>query len=198
MSAYEGAIDELSAKKLIDPTRVGILGFSRTVYYVEYTLTHSRYAFAAAITADGTDEGYMSYLLFPHPDFTLVNGGVPAGATLALWLRNSPGFNLEKVSAPVRTEDYGPDALLAGWQWFSGLSLLHKPVDFLWLPDGAHILVKPWERLASQQGTVDWFSFWLEGKRSTDPRKAQQYMRWDKLRELQESDARAKSVRSHP
>jgi len=37
------------------------------------------------------------------------------------------------------------------------LSALGKPVDFLWLPRGTHLLVKPWERLASQQGNVDWF-----------------------------------------
>ena len=42
MAAYEGAIDYLDEKGMIDRARVGILGFSRTVWKVEYTLTHSK------------------------------------------------------------------------------------------------------------------------------------------------------------
>ena len=188
MSAYEGAIDYLDGRGLIDRNRVGILGFSRTVFYVEYSLTHSKYRFAAASVADGVDEGYVNYLLFPDPDYGLVNGGPPAGPTMTSWLENSPGFNLEKVSAPVHVEYYGHESLLGGWQWFSGLSLLGKAVDFVWLPDGFHMLVKPWERLVSQQGTVDWFTFWLMGKKDPSPRKAEQYERWEQLRALRDGN----------
>jgi hypothetical protein len=99
-----------------------------------------------------------------------------------LWLKNSPGFNLDKVSAPVKLEYYGSGYFLGGWQWFSGLSLLGKPVEFLWLPDGDHMLIKPWERLISQQGTVDWFVFWLQNAKSPDPAKHEQYTRWEELR----------------
>ena len=194
MAAYEGAIDELDRRGLIDRSRVGILGFSRTVYYVEYALTHSSYRFAAASVADGIDGGYLNYLLFPDPTFALVNGGPPAGATMTSWIRNSPGFNLEKVTAPVHVEYYGRESLLAGWQWFSGLSLLGKPVDFVWLPTGVHMLVKPWERLASQQGTVDWFAFWLKHEKDTSPAKVEQYERWEELRGLEEQNDQAHYV----
>lgn len=194
MAAYEGAIDYLDGRGLIDRNRVGILGFSRTVFYVEYSLTHSRYRFAAASVADGVDGGYVNYLLFPDPDYALVNGGLPAGPTMEFWRQNSPGFNLEKVSAPVHIEYYGHESLLAGWQWFSGLSLLGKAVDFVWLPDGFHMLVKPWERLVSQQGTVDWFTFWLLGEKDLSPRKAEQYKRWKQLRALQNGSTQLRDV----
>ena len=39
ISAYEGAIDYLDARGLIDRSRVGIMGFSRTCWYVKYALT---------------------------------------------------------------------------------------------------------------------------------------------------------------
>jgi|SRR5215469_11771759 len=39
-------------------------------------------------------------------------------------------------------------------------------VDFLYLPNASHLLVKPWERMTWQQGNVDWFCFWLKGERS--------------------------------
>ena len=44
---YEGAIDILDQKGMIDRNKVGIVGFSRTVCFVGYTLTHSKYRFAA-------------------------------------------------------------------------------------------------------------------------------------------------------
>jgi dipeptidyl aminopeptidase/acylaminoacyl peptidase len=184
MAAYEGAIDYLDARALIDRGRVGIIGFSRTVFYVEYTLTHSKYRFRAASLADGFDGGYVNYLLWPTTDYVQVNGGPPAGSSLPLWLKNSPGFNLEKVSAAVRLEYYGRGYFLGGWQSFSGLTLLDKPVDFVWLPDAYHMLVKPWERTVSQEGTVDWFDFWLKDERDSDPEKRDQYDRWEKLQDL--------------
>ena len=184
MAAYEGAIDYLDARGLIDRELVGIIGFSRTVFYVEYTLTHSEYRFRAASLADGFDGGYMNYLLWPTADYGEVNGGTPVGSALRMWLENSPGFNLDKVTAAVHLEYYGRGYFLGGWQWYSGLRLLNKPVDFVWLPDGYHMLMKPWDRLVSQQGTVDWFDFWLKGARDPDPSKRNQYDRWQRLRDL--------------
>jgi hypothetical protein len=107
--------------------------------------------------ADGFEGGYLSYLLWHSADYEGLNGGLPLGSGMRSWMDNSPGFGIDNVSAPVRLEYYGPNAFLGGWQWYSLLSALGKPVDFLWLPRGTHLLVKPWERLASQQGNVDWF-----------------------------------------
>ncbi len=187
MAAYEGAIDYLDGRGLIDAKLVGIIGFSRTEYSVKYALTHSKYRFAAATVADGIDAGYFSYMVFPNKGYENLNGGPPFGEALQLWLKNSPGFNLDKVRTPVRIEAYSPFSLLGlQWEWFSGLTYLRKPVDFLYLRDGTHLLVRPWQRLASQQGNVDWFSFWLKGEEDADPAKAEQYARWRELRKLQE------------
>ena len=182
MAAYEGAIDYLDGRGLIDRGRVGIIGFSRTVSYVAYTLTHSKYQFAAATLADGFDAGYVNLMLFGGVDYVAANGGLPFGSSLDSWMKSSPGFNLDKVTAPVRLEYYGWGGFLGGWQTFSGLSLLKKPVDFIWLPYGTHLLVKPWERLVSQQGNVDWFDFWLNRVIDLSPLKKAEYERWEKLR----------------
>lgn len=182
MAAYEGAIDYLDGRGLIDRNRVGIIGFSRTVWYVAYTLTHSKYRFAAATMADGFDAGYVNLMQFGGVDYVAANGGLPFGPSLAAWMQRSPGFNLDKVDAPVRLEYYGWGGFLGGWQTFSGLTLLKKPVDFIWLPYGMHLLVKPWERMVSQQGNVDWFDFWLKGVVDSDPLKKEEYERWELFR----------------
>ena len=65
----------------------------------------------------------------------------------------------------------------------------------IYFPNGVHELVKPWERLASQQGTVDWFCFWLKNEEDPIPAKAEQYARWRALRELQqENEAKQKTA----
>src|SRR5206468_11209499 len=49
MATIEGAIEYLGQRGLINRNRVGISGFSRTVYEAGYMLTHSRHRFSAAV-----------------------------------------------------------------------------------------------------------------------------------------------------
>jgi hypothetical protein len=187
MAAYESAIDYLDHRGLIDRNRVGITGFSRTFWYVTYTLTHSKHHFAAAAVADGVDGSYFQYMVFPWtvPDFEQVFGGPPFGKRLSQWLKQSPAFLMDKIETPLRIQVLGPTSVLLDWHWFSGLSRLGKPVEMIYIPEGTHILEKPWERMTSQQGNVDWFCFWLKGEQDPDPAKAEQYKRWRELRSLQ-------------
>jgi dipeptidyl aminopeptidase/acylaminoacyl peptidase len=187
MAAFEGAIDYLDSRHLIDRNRVGIVGFSRSVYHVAYTLTHSKYKFAVATLADGFDGGYWQYIAYPNfaVDQAAVNGGVPYGESWQLWLKNSPSLSANRVQTPLRLESYGLASVLAGWEWFSLLSQMEKPVEMIVLPKAAHLLVKPWERMASQEGNVDWFTFWLTGEEDPAAEKRPQYERWHHLRELQ-------------
>lgn len=188
LAAYEGAIDELDRRGLIDRNRVGIVGFSRTVFTVGYTLTHSKYHFSAATLVDGIDGGYFQYFAFSNsvPEFSReidqLNGGPPFGDNLTSWLTSSAGFNLDKINTPLRLVALGPSSVLELWEWFAGLWRLEKPVDFIYLPDAPHLIVKPWERMVAQQGLVDWFSFWLQGEESSDPASQDQYFRWREMR----------------
>jgi len=204
MAAYEGAIDELDRRGLIDPNRVGIVGFSRTVSTVGYTLTHSKYHFSAATLVDGIDGGYFQYFAYSNSNPELskeigqLNGGPPFGENLNSWLKSSAGFNLDKINTPLRLVALGPSSVLELWEWFSGLGRLGKPVDFILLPDAPHLILKPWERMVAQQGLVDWFRFWLNGEEDPDPTKAEQYVRWRELRKLQEQNPRQPQAANPP
>jgi hypothetical protein len=190
MASYEGAIDYLDRRGLIDRNRVGITGFSRTYWYVTYTLTHSKHHFAAADIADGTDYGYFQYMAFANAspqlagEFEQVYGGPPYGKKLRQWLRQSPSFLMDKIETPLRIQTLYPGSLLSDWPWYSGLSRLGKPVEMIFIPEGTHVLEKPWDRMISQQGNVEWFCFWLKGEEDPDPAKAEQYKRWRELRGL--------------
>ncbi len=193
MATYEGAVDYLDRNGLIDRWRVGLIGFSATCFDVQYALTHSKYQFAAASIADGIDGGYFQYIVSANagPDITaffdLMNGGPPFGSTLPAWLKNAPGFNMDRVQAPVRIEAHGAFGAVFMWEWLAGLQQLRKPVEMIIIPDPyEHVLQKPWDRIISQQGNVDWFSFWLKGEEDPDPTKAEQYARWRELRKLED------------
>jgi hypothetical protein len=195
-SAYEGAIDFLDERGMIDRNRVGIIAFSRPGLAVKYALTHSQFRFAAATIADGSDDGYFQYIALANAypalaaDSEGIIGARPFAAGLTQWMDSSPDFELEKVTTPIRIEVLEPETLFVNWEWFAGLSRLGKPVELIYLPDAAHMLVKPWDRLISQQGNVDWFCYWLKGEEDPDPDKAEQYARWRELRKLQEQNQR--------
>jgi len=195
VSTFERAIDYLNGRGLIDADRVGIIGFSRTCLYVAYMLTHSRYKIAAATLADGVDGGYFGYIAFGASiadESDRLWGAAPFGKGLATWLDWSPGFRLNLVEAAVRLETYGDGSdgggILSQREWFVGLSHLHKPVDLIYFPLGTHVLDRPSDRMASQQGNVDWFCFWLKDEEDPDPTKVEQYVRWRQLRARQAED----------
>jgi dipeptidyl aminopeptidase/acylaminoacyl peptidase len=185
----ETAIDYLDEKGIIDKERVGIVGFSRSVAFVGYLLTHSTRQFAAASLVNGVDGGYFQELVYPQfaYDKDEMNGGPsPFGEGLKTWLKESPSFSLGKVRTPLRLLELGDSNDVSElWEWFASLQLQRKPVDYIFLPDAAHLVVKPWERIVAQQGLVDWFRFWLQGYEDPDYLKRDQYRRWEHLCDIQ-------------
>ncbi len=207
VSGYEGAIRHFVAEGLVDPQKVGILGFSRTGWHVEYMLTHSVVRLAAAIAADNIEGGYFEYVFGENAarsEFDHNNYGVaPFGEGLQEWIKLAPGFNVDKVHTPLRLEfDSGPiQGIVAHWEFFSHLRYLGKPVELYVIPDiahGVHQLQNPQQRLASQQGTVDWFCFWLKDEEDPNPTKAAQYTRWRELRKLQEKNEATRTPKQQP
>jgi dipeptidyl aminopeptidase/acylaminoacyl peptidase len=61
-SAYESAVDQLVSEGVVDPERVGIIGFSRSCYWVMEALTASSVHFKAALVTDGWMMTYMQYI----------------------------------------------------------------------------------------------------------------------------------------
>jgi hypothetical protein len=96
----------------------------------------------------------------------------------------APGFHLGKVQTPVLITAIKPITVLQEWEIYSSLYQQRKPVDFLYIPNGQHVLQKPLDRLASQQENVNWFRFWLKGKEEFASDEPDEFMRWQKLRAM--------------
>ena len=192
VEGFVSAVAQLSAQGLVDRNRVGIIGFSRTTYYVLEALTTAGATFAAASVTDGEDYGYMQYLSFldyaknveAHVAEAVI-GARPFGTGIQVWIKQSPEFNMMKVSAPLLVTSLGRLSLLDMWESYAVLRYLNKPVDLLVLNSDEHVLTDPAIRMASQGGSVDWFRFWLQGYEDPDAAKAPEYRRWEKLCDLQ-------------
>jgi hypothetical protein len=188
IDGWDSAIETLDAEGIIDKKRVGIIGFSRTCWYVEEALIRHPGLFSAATIADGIDNSYMSYRLFAEArptmakEYEKIIGAKPVGEGLRTWIDAAPGFHLDQVQTPLRIEAIGPASMLGEWEIYASLRALSKPVDLIYIPAGQHILQKPLDRLASQQGNVDWFRFWLQSYEEPIPAKANQYTRWESMR----------------
>ncbi len=196
IATYEAAANELVKAGMADPDNLGMIGFSRTCYYVLEELTAGSLHFKAAAITDGVDYGYFQFLLNLDLDHTnlfakeadAVIGALPFREGLTQWLQRSPAFRMDRVKTPLQVVATNNHAsLISMWEPYAALRYLGKPVDLIIIPDSEHVMTNPGERMISQGGTVDWFRFWLQDYEDPDPAKAEQYHRWRELRRLQEA-----------
>jgi len=187
--AFETLADQLSASGLADRNKIALDGFSRNGYFVEYTLSHSKFPFAAAIAADNYDPSYSQSALANWRDIDEQMNGAPAfGDGLQQWLKRAPGFNAEHIHTPLRMigQSAGVEVIMSKWEIYSRLHYLKKPVEMYLMPEAdthpSHGPQNPKQILGVQEGVLDWFSFWLSGREDPDPRKVDQYFRWRTFR----------------
>jgi dipeptidyl aminopeptidase/acylaminoacyl peptidase len=198
VSGYEAAASQLVKEGLIDPEKIGIIGFSHTCLWTIGALTsNSSLRFKAALITDGVMADYNQYLMSDDDTahyFDKLIGARPIGQGLRGWLERSPGFNLDRVAAPLLVVGEGRESLLSMWQPYAVLHFMKKPVELIMLNTTEHDLSNPAVRLASQGGSVDWFRFWLQDYEAPDPAKSEQYRRWRELRKMQEGNEKKSSA----
>jgi dipeptidyl aminopeptidase/acylaminoacyl peptidase len=190
MDGFETARRELDRRGLIDPARVGIMGFSRSSWIVDFTLTHSAETWAAAVSADSGIYNYGTYLGDKNlrSGMAAMYGGPPSGDTFKTWLDYAPAFSARRVRTPLLMQYHNRVSMAA--ELYSALVTQGKPVELVLFPDGKHVLELPQQRAGSMQGSVDWFRFWLQGYEEPHPQYSEQYARWRKLRAQHEWNER--------
>jgi len=187
-NVYLAAINQLDSEGIIDPKHVGISGYSYTGRQVSDAITFAPDRFAAAVLAN-TDPvslfGYFFALDTPNRPYaeSVDAGAKPYGDGLKKWLERAPGFNTDKIQAPVLLSAADMGHLIGLWSLYASLRDQGKPVDLQYIRSGEHNIWKPLQKLAHQEALVDWFDFWLNGHEDPDPAKTDQYARWHKLRE---------------
>lgn len=191
IAMVQAAVRYLGSRGLVDPTRVGLIGFSSTSWQTDFMITHSDFPFAAVSSADSGIYNYAFYWLLNSKqsmnDYEEELGGPPYGDTLARTLRFTPAFNAQNLRAPLLMEYTSfPGDLTGNMELFVALKRQGKPAEMFSYPTGEHDLDTPRQRIASLQRNVDWFRFWLQGFEGPPPTyDPDQYARWKVLRKQQ-------------
>jgi hypothetical protein len=187
--AFETLAEQLIESGIADPLRVALAGFSRNGHWVEFTLAHSAFPFAAAIAADNYEPSYFASALLNWPNGDAqMNGGPAFGEGLQKWLARAVGFNAEHIHTPLYMigQCGGTEMIIGEWEIFSRLRYLKKPVEMYMMPEAnshpAHLPQNPRQILEIQTHALDWLSFWLTGREDRNPEEQDQYRRWRAFR----------------
>jgi dienelactone hydrolase len=156
----ESAVAELDRRGVIDPSRIGLSGWSRAGYYTNYSILHARIPFRAASQIDGGGLEYTEGLR-PYLD-----------------------AELNRVRTPLLLEAHGPFTLTLLSAMSERMDALGKPVETLYFKNAPHQTVRPQHRKRSLEVHLDWWRFWLLNEQDTSPEKATQYARWHTLRQM--------------
>lgn len=192
LDGIEQIVGELAERGLVDRGKVGICGLSHGSEITNYAISHSD-AFAAAIADGGSARDPLFYYLKSESWNTLFKSwgleGPPYEANLSKWEQMSPALNAGRITAPLLMN--APDSeYVIGLQQYWEMRDHHRPVEMWIFPDEGHIKHQPVHRLVVYQRNVDWFDYWLQGKRDPDPANAAQYERWDELRTQRDAQGR--------
>jgi dipeptidyl aminopeptidase/acylaminoacyl peptidase len=192
------AIDSLVSMGLVDRDKVALQGWSRSAWPVRYVIASTNTPIAAVLISDGVDYSYGQYLLHNttgKASYEETNNGIiPVGDGLRAWQDLAPTLRADRITAAVRSEaidiDYSPmTGPMFMWELHTLLKRLGKPAEMVYFPHSAHDLVRPKQRMTSQDGAVDWFLFWLTGEEDPNPAKADQYKRWRKMKQSAQTNA---------
>jgi len=190
VASVEALVDYLSNEGVAMKDNVGIIGFSRSSWKVDYLITHSEMKLRAASSADGGvgnyGESWLNGEWWGGRQEDAGYGGSFLQAKSA-WLAGAPAFNADRVKTPLLMEYSGASGLedepRLAYEFHGALVALNKPVELFFYPHGDHPLDTPFERIASLQRNLDWFRFWMldrEGEApSYDPN---QFLRWRLLK----------------
>ena len=192
-AGYRAAIRSLVDRGIVDPKRVGAIGFSATGLYLQEMLVREPTALSALILSDTGYYGYVSHVLALNSSPTFLKqydiasqGPVPWTKLddIGPWIARNRFYDFAKSDVPMRVEAMGPTALMYNWEIYALRRHLGKPTDLIYYPLGEHSLYTPSERRMSLEGTVDWFRFWLLGQEDHDPAKEDQYIEWRRMKNL--------------
>jgi dipeptidyl aminopeptidase/acylaminoacyl peptidase len=190
VASMEAALQDLINRGIVDRERTGIAGYSRGAEVAAYVMTQSK-MFKAASLGDGSagvnSDGYWSWGTRGGPAwYESLYGGSAYDSDAYVrgnYRKLSPAFRAHSFAGPLLEQSTETMASFV----FERMTLLRKsgiPVELEFYPNESHILWHPGHAAAAMQRTVEWFNYWLLGKRDPSSSKNEQYLRWQAMNEI--------------
>ncbi|HEX5458884.1 MAG TPA: prolyl oligopeptidase family serine peptidase [Steroidobacteraceae bacterium] len=192
VASMEAVVEALAQSGVIDAAKVGISGYSEGALLSLFAMTQSKVFRVASIdegasgaAADGYwEDGFRSA---PFMYQALYGGSALSSdpRVLNAYRRFCPDFRAASFAGPLLEQVAAGTAKTA----FARLVFLREagiPHDLLFYPDESHVFWDPRARAASMERTLEWFDYWLLGRRSPARQNVVEYQRWDSMRDLYE------------
>jgi dipeptidyl aminopeptidase/acylaminoacyl peptidase len=181
-SSLETGIGMIIRRGIADPERLGITGLSDGSTTVEWELIHSNLFAAAAMSSCCFDTTFPA-TAGPSGARHFHGEGYPG-----ILERNDPFWkdvalevNARRLRTPIllnASEQEFLDTLIT----YTALREAGVPVDLFEYPGEYHARWQPAHRLATYRRSLDWFDYWLLGRRSDAPDRQSELREWDRLK----------------
>lgn len=181
-SSIESGVKAAIGTGAIDPARLGITGLSDGATAVRFALIHSKLFAAAALSSCCIEPDSLGTAGPAFAKMYLYWGAPIHGAPGdAFWRPVAVSLNADRIDTPLLMQ-LSDDEYQLALGAFEALRVRGKPVEMFVFPGEHHNKWQPLHRLAIFERSLDWFDFWLRGRKDPDPAKRDQYVRWDAMR----------------
>jgi dipeptidyl aminopeptidase/acylaminoacyl peptidase len=154
--------DELIARGVADPDRLGVMGASYGGYMTDWVVTQTgrfKAASAGASLSDLTDVYYLS----DGGQFIVEYFKLP-WENRESYTAHSPITHAARVTTPLLIQHGERDqrAPIAGaWKFYRALKGMGKTVELDIYPRGGHVLYEPMQEREAMRRNLDWFRRWI-------------------------------------
>jgi len=156
-------VDDLVARGIADPDRLGIMGASYGGFMTNWAVTQTgRFKAASAGASLSTLEDL--YYLSEGGQFIVDYFKLP-WENRESYLAHSPLTFAGRVTTPLLLQhgERDPRAPIAGaWKFYRALKTLGKTVEFDIYPRGGHVLREPAQQREQMKRNLEWFERWIK------------------------------------
>lgn len=186
VAGIEAAVHDAVSRGITDPDRVGIAGYSRGCEVVEFALSHSK-LFKAGADGDAGGFNPAGYWLVGTNMYkslyrTLYGGSAIDKAAIPNYRKYNAVFRAKDFEGPL-LQQFAAETAEIGLELNSALRDAHVPSELVFFPHESHIFWQPKHQAGAMRRNLEWFDYWLRGKRSSRAGAAKQYVRWDKMKQ---------------
>lgn len=155
-------VDDLIAKGIADPDRLGVMGASYGGYMTDWIVTQTG-RFKAASTAASISDIADQYYLSDGGDFIAEYFRKPWEARES-YLAHSPIQFAQNVTTPLLIQHGERDLrvpIANAWKFYRALKALGKTVEFDIYPRSSHLYYEPMLEREAMKRNLEWFSRWI-------------------------------------
>ena len=155
-------VDDLVARGIADPDRLGVMGASYGGYMTNWIVTQTgrfKAASAGASLSDLSD----AYFLSEAGEFMVEYFKRP-WENRESYAAHSPLTYVDRVTTPLLIQhgEDDPRVSIAGaWKFYRALKALGKTVEFDIYPHGRHVLYQPAQQREAMRRNLEWFTRWI-------------------------------------